>query len=80
MPSEASRLVANHPLVGQLHDKLLDDARGNLASAYDEAVCWLAEMYEEIQLLKSKVSAGYDYQDTTPLYATRVEIKIPWLR
>jgi hypothetical protein len=64
---ENQKLVITNPLVGGIHDELLDRNDLNLADAYNDAVCWVAELHLEIQMLKRGLSSGFVRTDTTKI-------------
>lgn len=70
-------LVANDPAVGNIHDQLLDEAGGDLASAFDDSCAVIRELRDRLWRLEGAISAGYVRTDTGHLYAKRVEIKFP---
>jgi hypothetical protein len=61
------KLVSTHPLVGGIHDELLDRNDLNLADAYNDAVCWIAELHLELQAAKKGLSSGFVRTDTTKI-------------
>ncbi len=61
---EIVKLHQTNDLVGGIHDALLDKNL-DLADAYDDAVCWIAELYLQLQKAERGVSAGYVRTDTS---------------
>ena len=57
--TNAQHLVQNNELVGEIHDRLLDDNKLDLAEAYNDACAWIAELYTQIECLEKVTSAGF---------------------
>lgn len=82
-------LIASNPFVGALHDTLLD-SNLSVAEAFEDAVCWLAEIYAQNQLLARQIelgtSSGFLRKDTSNLRwkpkqaATPVDDGDAWVR
>jgi hypothetical protein len=60
---EIRKLHETNDLVGSIHDALLDKNL-DLTDAYDDAVCWIAELYLQLQKAQRGVSSGYIRTDT----------------
>ncbi len=61
------QLVISNDLVGSIHDQLLDRNDLSLADAYNDAVCWIAELHLELQAAKKGLSSGFVRTDTTKI-------------
>lgn len=53
------KLLSENELVGEIHDRLLDDNDLSLSDAYNDACVWIAELYLEIEKLQQTASSGY---------------------
>jgi len=60
---EIRKLHETNELVGGIHDALLDKNL-DLSDAYDDAVCWIAELYLQLEATRRGVSSGYVRTDT----------------
>jgi hypothetical protein len=55
-------LVMHDPLVSDIHDRLLDDNKLNLADAYNAACVEIGELYIHIERLQKSASSGFTRQ------------------
>ena len=55
----AQKLVQTNELVGEIHDRILDDNNLDLANSYNDACVWIAELYIQIERLEKVTSAGF---------------------
>jgi hypothetical protein len=74
-PSEKRQALLNDPLVGSVHDALLD-ANKTVVEAFEDATLWLCEYMRQVKYLESKISAGYVRRDTTALSPLHPKIRI----
>lgn len=61
------RPLDNDETVGAIHDALLDDNNLSLASAYNDACLWIAELSAQVRLLETQTSSGFCRRDTSQL-------------
>lgn len=59
--------LSSNETVGAIHDTLLDNNHLSLASAYNDACLWIAELSAQIRLLETQTSAGFCRRDTSQL-------------
>lgn len=55
----SQKILQTDELVGAIHDRLLDDAKLDLANAFDDACVEIAELYREIERLERSISFGF---------------------
>ena len=60
---EVRKLHETNEFVGGIHDALLDTNLG-LAEAFDDAVCWIAELHLQLEAARRGISSGYVRTDT----------------
>ncbi len=83
--NEIRKLHQTNELVGGIHDALLDHNLG-LAEAFDDAVCWIAELYLQLKVAERGVSSGYVRTDTREIvrkpkyFAAPVDDADAWVR
>lgn len=53
------RLLVNDELVGEIHDRILDENNLDLAHAYNQACVEIADLYRIINKLDKSVSSGF---------------------
>lgn len=57
--SECQKLIMTDELVGEIHDRILDDNNLDLAHAYNQACVELASLYRSLDKLEKSVSHGF---------------------
>lgn len=75
--NEKRNLICHNWLAGEIHDALFDENNRDLASAYDDAILWIAELHLQVQALQHQTSAGFLRRDTSALTNLHPPIKFP---
>lgn len=57
--SKNQKLLVNDELVGEIHDRILDDNQLDLAHAYNQACVELAELYRILDKFERSISSGF---------------------
>lgn len=57
--SKNQKLLVNDELVGEIHDRILDDNSLDLANAYNQACVELADLYRILDKLEGSISSGF---------------------
>lgn len=74
---QPNKLIVQNEFVGAIHDELLDRNNLNLADAYNDAVCWIAELSAQVSLLEGQTSSGYCRRDTSQIPLRRKTMIAP---